>query len=312
MFEETNQTMEDMMEDLPENLFDDEEDASQMQNAEGKMQSEGDSSALHQDNTSGVSESEMEEGKTSGTVQSSEESGKSEENGENHAGEITSPPDAGSVLRVKYNGEERDISLDEARKLAQKGLNYDHVVSERDRNRNAFDFLMERAKGEGITVEQLIERERAGAENQRLEAKMREIRSRDDDASEETIKRLAQFELEAEKRNKDKERETAETQALEQKKNAEIEGWNRLFAEHPELKAKEGEQISPEVTGLFELIGQGYTPVEAYYIKRSRELEVQNKMQADKNTAKQKSIGSLSGNQNTEEEDDFLAGFNSI
>lgn len=295
MFEETNQTMEDMMEDLPENLFDDEEE----------MQDEGDPSAAPQDDT-------KEEGKTSGTVQSSEESGKSEENGKNHAEGIPSPPDASSVLRVKYNGEERDISLDEARKLAQKGLNYDHVVSERDRNRNAFDFLMERAKGEGITVEQLIERERAGAENQRLEAKMREIRSRDDDASEETIKRLAQFELEAEKRNKDKERETAETQALEQKKNAEIEGWNRLFAEHPELKAKEGEQISPEVTGLFELIGKGYTPVEAYYIKRSRELEVQNKMQADKYTAKQKSIGPLSGNPKTEEEDDFLAGFNSI
>lgn len=340
MFEETNQMMEESeeLENLPENLFDDEEDASQMQNAEGKMQSEGDSSALHQDNTSGASE--MEEGKTSGTVQSSEgerapakpalwEEGetadkaklladsKNEPTGEsrrggNHAWGITPPPDASSVLRVKYNGEERDISLDEARTLAQKGLNYDHVVTERDRNRSAFDFLMERAKSEGITVEQFIERERGRAEDQRLEAKMEEIRGRDDDASEETIKRLARLELEAEKRNKEKERETAETQALEQKKNAEIEGWNRLFAEHPELRAKEGEALSPEVTGLFELIGQGYTPVEAYYIKRSRELEVQNRMQADARDAKRKSIGSLSGNQKAEEEDDFLAGFNSI
>lgn len=291
MFEETNQMMEESeeLENLPENLFDDEDE----------MQDEGDPSALPQDDT-------KEDGKISGNAQSSDESGKG---GENHAG---GEAGNGSVLRVKYNGEERDISLDEAKTLAQKGLNYDHVVTERDRNRNAFDFLMERAKVEGITVEQLIERERGQAENQRLEAKMQEIRSRDDDASEETIKRLAQFELEAEKRNKDKERETAETQALEQKKNAEIEGWNRLFSEHPELKAKEGEKVSPEVLGLFELIGQGYTPVEAFYIKRSRELEVQNKMQADKNTAKQKSIGPLSGNQKTEEKDDFLEGFYSV
>lgn len=302
MFEETNQMMEESEEqvNLPENLFDDEEEASQMQSEPSP------SPAVTPLPEGEARTEEREDGREAETAQQNE--GEARQGG-NHAGEA-SPGE--NVLRVKFNGEERNLSLDEARTLAQKGLNYDHVVSERDRNRSAFDFLMERAKSDGITVEQLIERERAGAENQRLEAKMREIRERDDDASEETIKRLAQFELEAEKRSKDKERETAKAQELKAKQEAEIEGWNRLFAEHPELKAKEGEQVSPKVLGLIELIGQGFTPVEAFYIQRSRELEVQQKMQADAKEAKRKSIGSLSGNQKTEEEDDFLAGFNSI
>ena len=288
MFEETNQMMEEseVLDNLPENLFDDEDEGTGTE-----ASTPGDNGA----------------GENSDTV-TKEASDKRD--GGNHTGEALSP--AESVLRVKFNGEERDLSFEEARKLAQKGLNYDHVAEERDRNRNAFNFLMERAKNEGITVEQLIANERGRAENQRLEAKMQEIRSRDDDASEETIKSLAQFELEAEKRQKEKEREQAEAQALENKKSAETEGWNRLFREHPELVAKEGEQVSPEVVGLFDLIGQGYTPVEAYYIKRNRELEVQNKMKEDASAAKSKSIGSLSGNQNPEAEDPFLAGFNSV
>lgn len=285
MFEETNQTREGFeSEDLPENLFEDEEDASQMQNAEDRVQSEAET------------EMQRADGSDSGEAQSGEESGK---DGENHAEETDS---GGSVLRVKYNGEERDLSLDEARTLAQKGLNYDHVVQERDRNRNAFDFLTERAKVEGITVEQLIERERGKAENQRLEAKMTEIRARDDDASEETIKSLATLELEAERNREERER----AKALEDQNKAEIEGWNRLFREHPELIATDGG--SKVTQGVFDLVRKGYSPVEAYYIERSRELEAQNKMLASADEAKKKSIGSLAGVQNTDE-DDFLAGF---
>ena len=278
MFEETNQAMEENeMEGLPEKLFDDEEVGEE---------------------TPPASE-EGESGRDSDKAKDTDESGKV---GENHAGETAS---SDSTLRVKYNGEEKDISLKEARTLAQKGLNYDHVAAERDRNRVAFDFLKERAKSEGITVEQLIEKEREKTENQRLEAKMSEIRARDDDASEDTVKALARFELDAEKAQK--ERESA--RALEEKNKAEIEGWNRLFKEHPELATAEGgEKVAKEV---FDLINkEGYSPVEAYYTVRNRELEAQNKMMSDASAAKKKSVGSLAGNQNSGE-DDFLAGFNS-
>lgn len=282
MYDETNQMMEGSEVELPENLFEDEGETGVSEGAEPL--------------TPSASEEEG-NGSDSENAQSEEASG---ENGENHAGENDGE---GSVIRVKYNGEERDISLDEARTLAQKGLNYDHVVEERDRNRSAFDFLMERAKVEGITVEQLIERERGRAEDQRLEAKKSEIRARDDDASDETIESLARLELEAEKARA--ERESAK--ARENKDKEEIESWNRLFREHPELIAPDGSsKVSP---GVLELVKSGRTPTEAFLTERNRELEAQSRVAASEQRAKQKSVGSLSGVQSAEE-DDFLAGFN--
>mgnify|MGYP006898626080 CR=1 FL=1 len=281
MFEETNQAMEENeMENLPENLFDDEE--------AGEV-------------TPPASD-EGESGSDSDKAKDTDESGKT---GENHA-EETAP--SGSTLRVKYNGEERDITLEEARTLAQKGLNYDHVVAERDKNRVAFDFLRERAKSEGITVEQLIEKERDKTENQRLEAKMTEIRARDDDASEETVENLARLELELERHNAEKE----SAKALEEANKKQIEGWNKLFRQHPELMGENG--AAPKVSQkVFDLVNkEGLSPIEAYYTERNRELEEQNKVMTDSQAAKKKSVGSMSGDRAGTDEDEFLAGFNSI
>jgi hypothetical protein len=271
MTEETNQMMEAQMDELPEDLFEDED-----------VGEEAD-----------INEAEEEKGSETETEQTEAGDLKT---GENHA---EGSGDGSSVIRIKYNGEERELSLEEARTLAQKGLNYDHVVEERDRNRSAFDFLMENAKKDGITVEELIKREKGKVEERRLEAKMEEIRERDDDASEETIKSLARLELEAESARADKEK----ADALEKKKNDEIEGWNKLFNEHPELIGKDVPQK------VFELVGKGFSPVEAYFMERTRVLEEQAKVLSDAEAAKKKSVGSLSGVQ-IAEEDDFLAGFN--
>ena len=71
------------------------------------------------------------------------------------------------TLKIKYNGEEREISLDEARTLAQKGMNYDHVVAERDtkfsRELAALDRIAEK---NGMTRRQYVEQiENDGTEN---------------------------------------------------------------------------------------------------------------------------------------------------
>jgi hypothetical protein len=281
MFEETNQAMgENEMENLPDSLFGDDE---------------ADTGAAEE-----VEENE------SGSDSSNPGEAAGGENGENHAGESTGAN--GSSIRVKYNGEERDISLDEARTLAQKGLNYDHVVAERDKNREAFAFLLERAKSEGMTVEQFIENERGKSENQRLEEKKAEIRARDDDASEDTVENLARLELELEKHNAEKE----SAKALEEANKKQIEGWNKLFRQHPELMGENG--AAPKVSQkVFDLVNkEGLSPIEAYYTERNRELEEQNKVMTDSQAAKKKSVGSMSGDRAGTDEDEFLAGFNSI
>ncbi|MBQ7054129.1 MAG: hypothetical protein IJN97_02815 [Oscillospiraceae bacterium] len=287
MFDETNQMMEGSEVELPENLFEDEDVGEESADAFG----DGSGAPGAARPTDG------EDGRAT-------ESEQTREDGADGADQTEGTDGSGNAtIRVKYNGEEKDISLDEARTLAQKGLNYDHVVQERDRNRSAFDFLLERAKGEGITVEELIEREKGRAENRRLEAKMEELRKRDDDASEDTIKNLARLELEAEKTRIEREKAIE----AENKKNEEIEGWKRLFKEHPELIEADGS--SKVSKGVFDLVEKGYSPTEAYYIERNRELEERNKVLTSAETAKKKSVGSLSGVQSTEE-DDFLAGFN--
>lgn len=73
-------------------------------------------------------------------------------NGEQKPGET----DKEFKLRVKYNKEDRELTVDEAREYAQKGLNYDKVVSERDsiKNSKAYKRLERAAKDKGMTIDE--------------------------------------------------------------------------------------------------------------------------------------------------------------
>lgn len=276
MFDETNQMMESGAEELPENLFDEDVEAT-VETETAEVETESDSKAEHTAETDGNGVNQTEDG------------GKGAE----------------ASIRVKFNGEEKDISLDEARTLAQKGMNYDHIVEERDRNKNAFDFLVEQAKSKGMTVEDYIAGERANAENQRIDEKMSILRERDEDASDETLRNLAKLELAEEEAKKKRE----EAEASETEKNNKIEGWNKLFKAHPELIDKDGQTKIPDA--VFALVGEGYSPTEAFYMTKIKELEEKSKIAESAEKAKNKSIGSLRGDQATEE-DAFLDGFDSF
>lgn len=69
-----------------------------------------------------------------------------------------------TAFKIKYNGEELDIPIEEAKLLAQKGKNYDkkveaydHLKSEYEGKKPYLDFLFERASKAGITPEQYIQ-----------------------------------------------------------------------------------------------------------------------------------------------------------
>lgn len=62
-------------------------------------------------------------------------------------------------ITVKYNGEERQISLEEAVVLAQKGMNYDHVVAERDsKYKRELDVLERYAAMSGMSRDEYVRR----------------------------------------------------------------------------------------------------------------------------------------------------------
>lgn len=75
-------------------------------------------------------------------------------------GEKTTPAaEESGTLTVKYNGEEKKISLEEAAVLAQKGMNYDHVVAERDsKYKRELDVLERYASLSGMSRQEYVNR----------------------------------------------------------------------------------------------------------------------------------------------------------
>ena len=57
-------------------------------------------------------------------------------------------------LKIKYNGAEKSLTREEAIELAQKGMNYDKVLGERD---NLTGIIDQYAKASNMTREQFID-----------------------------------------------------------------------------------------------------------------------------------------------------------
>lgn len=282
MFEETNQTGNFEGEEIsfPETLF---------PNEDGEPDSEANETREKGEAGNGGDAAEDKGTEANG--------GSSSENGENHATEESN----GQGLEIKYNGEKRTISRDEARTLAQKGLNYDHVVEERDRNKSAYDFIARQAQAKNMTVEEYINRAEDRNKEALIESKIDELRALDDDASEETLRRLAVAELANTKASEERARVSREEAARAE----EAERWNRLYKAAPELEFN-ADKIPEEVFNRVR--NEGLSPLEAYYRFKAEKLETENAKREGHKTAQEKSIGSLSG-AGKAKSDSFLEGF---
>lgn len=65
----------------------------------------------------------------------------------------------GEELDVKYNGEEQKLTRDQVRTLAQKGMNYDKILKDRDQLAAVMDTL---AAAEGVTRSEFITKNSGG------------------------------------------------------------------------------------------------------------------------------------------------------
>lgn len=185
------------------------------------------------------------------------------------------------TLRIKYNGEERDITLDEARVLAQKGMNYDHVLAERDtKYKRELDFLDRVAAERGLTREQYI------ASNEKSPV------------------------MPAREGYSGAERAAAERALAQVRRMHESAGfsgpWSKLFRRYPELSRESA------YTELISSVKDGMTPLEAYQAKLLREQENSLKITKNNGAAASRSVGSLEGDGDGAGVDDFLAGFYSV
>ncbi len=198
-------------------------------------------------------------------------------------------------LTVKYNGKEQKVGKDEIPTLVQKGLNYDHIMSELDsmRSGNAYKVLKKAADKEGMSVEQyakfMLDKEDADT----LSSVEAEVRRENPNLPNAIIKELA----EARASKKQNLAKAEETSAAEK-------AWAEALKEYPDVSR---DSIPQEV---LEAVAAGNSPLLAmknYEISQLKAAQKKSAVEEKNQKNKEKSTGSLNGRR-SDGDDQFLQG----
>ena len=246
------------------------------------------------------------------TVEEEEVNEEGSEDGD-EGGETSKPekPEGsrGQTITVKYNGETKELTVEEAVTLAQKGLDYDKVRGERDelRNGRAHRILSEYARENNQSVEQYLQFLEDTQEAKVLKREMDTLAKKHPDAPDDVLREMAELKIEARKKET-----AAEAEAKKNREEAERQKpWADLLREYPEIK--KAEDLPEDVVAD---IRSGLSPVDAmrrHQIKeKDKEIaELKAKLEAkEKNqTNKKRAIGSTASDAHKGEKDAFLMGF---
>lgn len=179
--------------------------------------------------------------------------------------------EAGSQrYNLKFLGEDRKVSFDEMRELAEKGLNYDHVKEERDKLRNYEGFLKELADSGETTIEDLMESTRARLLVQKAAAN-------GEDLSEEEAREQLRS------KSKNGTEQTTE--------DARREAVQRFITLYPNVKS---EEIPQSVWDEAERVGDLIGPYQKYESQKLREEIAQlkqNKKNRERSTGSRRTVG---------------------
>jgi hypothetical protein len=204
---------------------------------------------------------------------------------------------------VKYNKEEREIPIDEAIPLVQKGLNYDKV-QERLQTLESdprLSFVEQMANQFGMTTEEYIQAVQQQQEQERINELVQQGISEE----------LAQEMLENRKFRQQFEQEK-KAKAEEERKNSE---YNDFFQYFRDANGRDfvpnQDEIPPTV---WEAANQGVPLKYAYMSHENNQLRQQlQTLKQNESNAQKAPVGSLTAHGSTEvaSEDPFLIGFNS-
>lgn len=197
------------------------------------------------------------------------------------------------TVKLKYNGQEVEKTLDEVMELAQKGMNYDHVKGKLDAAEKAAPaaaVLKKFADAAGMSLEEYMQQ----AEGQLNAKAVKELT--DKGMPEQEAKELLEL------RAKSK---AADEQSAKAKKQQDDQAlWMDFVKQYPEV-AKSG-VIEPEVA---KNIQAGMTPVQAQMAYENKQLKQQlAALQAGQNNRKA-APGSAAGTAGNAQEDAFLKAF---
>lgn len=263
MFEDTNQTQEI---EMPENLFEETAEETELDVTEETPSNDTDSGDE--------------------TPETKEESGKAEE----------TPSESRQALKLKYNGEEKEIPLDEAVILAQKGMNYDYVKGRYD---DVIGTITEYAKDANMSVENYLAYLKESRTNAYISNQIEELRTRYPDADDTLLREIADREIKL----KEIDREKAEKEKSDAEHEAKRKPWENFFKEFPDVKPDSLDQA------FYDAVNAGKTPREVYLERKLADLEEKITIEEKNKENQEKAIGSVKGDAKSKTTDAFLAGF---
>ena len=193
-------------------------------------------------------------------------------------------------FKLKVNGEEIEVGLDEVITLAQKGKDYDRVKTERDNLKTDSatmnklkaqgDFLEELAKSSDMTVDQLMENTRA-----------RMLMNEHEGMTEEEA--LKQVREKASKATEKKESEKAEATPEERRQAM----FANFLQAYPDVKAEDiPQEVWNDAGRTFDLVG-AYQRHENRELRKEIETLRQNNKNKERSTGSTKSAGTRNANQ---------------
>ena len=197
--------------------------------------------------------------------------------------------------KVKYNGEEKELPLSELIVNAQKGMNYDKVVSKRDELAKEAQALERLAKENGMTREGYLQFLQTQREAQFVQEKS--VEGIPENAAKELFQLKQQNSrlTEQQKELQEKERQKEQESKLKQQ-------FVELYDHYPDLKELPQEAI--------DAIAAGKSPLDAYNACLVKELEAKLKAAEQNQKNKQAAIGSVASDMVDDSETDaFLQGF---
>lgn len=209
-------------------------------------------------------------------------------------------------LKIKYNKEEKGLSLEEATELAQKGMNYDNIYGKL----NALNGQLEKlAKANNMDVSNYISSLENAQRQFEMSKEMKSLKAQYPAADDGLLKELAEQRISsrasAEMQKAQETKKQEESQSQIEIKN-QVEKFNKRY---PNLEA---DKLDPQV---YDLMKDGYTLLEAYSIfkdgKQAEQAKLdETKMAIDKKNAenKKRGLGNISSSGSTDS-DDFMSGF---
>lgn len=203
-----------------------------------------------------------------------------------------------AFLRVKYNGEDRDLNEDDARTYVQKGMNYDKVYE-------VYKPIEQLARMNNMSVSDYVNQ--LNNTQYQYEVSLEVDRLRQDpkygDVSDEVLEELAGNRV-AENQNLQYRQEEENQRAQEDAQQEIIKRDVDLFLkEYPQFAGEGQKNLDNKV---FDYVREGYTLLEAY--EKFQRESTQAKVAKQNEDNRRRSLGNTT-NASKVETDDFLKGF---